>query len=90
MPRPSFHFGELMERLLREKMVDKLVCQLVLLLPAAVIVLAYFGFLGSSVVRGLAAYYAPAATEASIYLLMLLVLLLRPRGLFGERIAKFE
>jgi branched-chain amino acid transport system permease protein len=42
------------------------------------------------VVRGLAAYYAPAATEASIYLLMLLVLLLRPRGLFGERIAKFE
>ena len=26
----------------------------------------------------------------SIYLLMLLVLLLRPRGLFGERIMRFE
>ena len=42
------------------------------------------------VVRGLAAYYSPAATEASIYLLMVLVLLLRPRGLFGERIQRFE
>ncbi|MBX6743744.1 MAG: branched-chain amino acid ABC transporter permease [Acetobacteraceae bacterium] len=42
------------------------------------------------VVRGLAAYYVPAATEASIYMLMVLVLLLRPRGLFGERIARFE
>lgn len=42
------------------------------------------------VVRGLAAYYAPSATEASIYLLMVLVLLLRPRGLFGERILRFE
>ena len=42
------------------------------------------------VVRGLAAYYSPAATEASIYMLMVLVLLLRPRGLFGERIQRFE
>ncbi|MFC4167277.1 branched-chain amino acid ABC transporter permease [Teichococcus aestuarii] len=42
------------------------------------------------VVRGIAAYAYPPATEASVYLLMLLVLLLRPRGLFGERIAKFE
>ena len=42
------------------------------------------------VVRGVAAFYFPPATEASVYLLMLLVLLLRPRGLFGERIAKFE
>lgn len=42
------------------------------------------------VVRGIAAFYFPPATEASVYLLMLLVLLLRPRGLFGERIAKFE
>ncbi|PZW48352.1 amino acid/amide ABC transporter membrane protein 1 (HAAT family) [Humitalea rosea] len=42
------------------------------------------------VVRGLAAYYVPSATEASVYLLMVLVLLLRPRGLFGERIQKFE
>jgi branched-chain amino acid transport system permease protein len=31
-----------------------------------------------------------AASTASIYLLMLLVLLFRPRGLFGERILRFE
>ncbi|MBE9605873.1 branched-chain amino acid ABC transporter permease [Acetobacteraceae bacterium H6797] len=42
------------------------------------------------IVRGLAAYFFPPATEASVYALMLLVLLLRPRGLFGERIVKFE
>ena len=42
------------------------------------------------VVRGLTVhFYAPAA-EASMYLLMALVLILRPRGLFGERIQKFE
>jgi len=32
----------------------------------------------------------PAAAEASMYVLMLLVLLLRPRGLTGERIQRFE
>ena len=32
----------------------------------------------------------PACGEASMYLLMVLVLLLRPRGLFGERIQRFE
>lgn len=42
------------------------------------------------VVRGLTVYFFPPAAEASMYLLMLLVLLLRPRGLFGERIARFE
>jgi branched-chain amino acid transport system permease protein len=42
------------------------------------------------VVRGLTAYFYPPATEASMYLLMVLVLLYRPRGLFGERIQKFE
>ena len=42
------------------------------------------------VVRGLTVYFYPAAAEASMYLLMLLVLLLRPRGLFGERIERFE
>ena len=31
-----------------------------------------------------------AASTAAIYLLMLLVLLFRPRGLFGERITRFE
>lgn len=42
------------------------------------------------VVRGLTVYVFPPAAEASMYLLMVLVLLLRPRGLFGERIARFE
>ena len=42
------------------------------------------------VVRGMSIHLVPAAGEASIYLLMFLVLLLRPRGLFGERIEKFE
>ena len=32
----------------------------------------------------------PEQSEAAIYLLMLLVLLIRPRGLFGERIQRFE
>ena len=32
----------------------------------------------------------PAASTAAIYFLMLLVLLLRPRGLLGERIQRFE
>ena len=42
------------------------------------------------VVRGLTVYFLPSAAEASMYLLMLLVLLFRPRGLFGERIQRFE
>jgi len=42
------------------------------------------------VVRGMTIHFAPAAGEASIYILMFLVLLLRPRGLLGERIEKFE
>jgi branched-chain amino acid transport system permease protein len=42
------------------------------------------------VVRGLTVYFYPAAAEASIYMLMVLVLLIRPRGLLGERIQRFE
>ncbi len=42
------------------------------------------------VVRGMTIYFFAPAGEASIYLLMTLVLLLRPRGLLGERIQKFE
>ena len=42
------------------------------------------------VVRGITIYFFPPAGEASIYLLMALVLLLRPRGLLGERIQRFE
>jgi branched-chain amino acid transport system permease protein len=42
------------------------------------------------VVRGMTIHFIPAAGEASIYVLMLLILLFRPRGLLGERIEKFE
>ena len=42
------------------------------------------------VVRGFTIFFFPPAGEASIYLLMALVLLVRPRGLLGERIQKFE
>jgi branched-chain amino acid transport system permease protein len=42
------------------------------------------------VVRGLTVYFHPPAAEASMYLLMVLVLLFRPRGLMGERFEKFE
>ena len=42
------------------------------------------------VVRGITVYFYPPAAEASMYLLMVLVLLLRPRGLMGERFEKFE
>jgi len=42
------------------------------------------------VVRGVTINFIPAAGEASIYVLMFLVLLIRPRGLLGERIEKFE
>jgi branched-chain amino acid transport system permease protein len=43
------------------------------------------------VVKGLVvALGYPQFSEAAMYLLMLLVLLVRPRGLFGERILRFE
>jgi branched-chain amino acid transport system permease protein len=42
------------------------------------------------VVRGVTIHFVPAAGEASMYLLMFLVLMFRPRGLLGERIEKFE
>ncbi len=42
------------------------------------------------VVRGVTIHFVPAAGEASMYVLMFLVLLLRPRGLLGEAIEKFE
>lgn len=42
------------------------------------------------VVRGITINFIPAAGEASMYILMFLVLLFRPRGLLGERIEKFE
>jgi branched-chain amino acid transport system permease protein len=42
------------------------------------------------VVRGVTIHFEPAAGEASMYVLMFLVLLFRPRGLPGERIERFE
>jgi branched-chain amino acid transport system permease protein len=56
---------------------------------------SFWGVVLAAVVVGLtkgivtAAGY-PEFSEAAMYLLMLLVLLLRPRGLFGERILRFE
>ena len=70
-------------------------------LAASVATVVVIGGLGSfwgvvlaamlvGVVRGITIHFAPAAGEASIYVLMFLVLLVRPRGLLGERIEKFE
>lgn len=42
------------------------------------------------VVRGITTHFFPAASEASMYILMFLVLMFRPRGLLGERIERFE
>ena len=42
------------------------------------------------VIRGLTTYFYPPASEASLYVLMLMVLLLRPRGLMGERMDRLE
>lgn len=42
------------------------------------------------VIRGLTTFFFPPASEASLYVLMLLVLLLRPRGLMGERMDRLE
>jgi len=42
------------------------------------------------VVRGITVVFYPPAAEASMYILMALILLLRPRGLMGEKFEKFE
>ncbi|HJS37074.1 MAG TPA: branched-chain amino acid ABC transporter permease [Burkholderiales bacterium] len=42
------------------------------------------------VVRGITIHFVPAAGEASMYILMFLLLMFRPRGLLGERIERFE
>jgi branched-chain amino acid transport system permease protein len=42
------------------------------------------------VVRGITIHFQPAAGEASMYILMFVVLMLFPRGLLGERIDRFE
>jgi branched-chain amino acid transport system permease protein len=42
------------------------------------------------VVRGVTVVFYPPAAEASMFILMALILLLRPRGLMGEKFEKFE
>ena len=42
------------------------------------------------VVRGITVVFYPPAAEASMFILMALILLLRPRGLMGEKFEKFE
>jgi branched-chain amino acid transport system permease protein len=42
------------------------------------------------VVRGLMVLVNPSFAEAAVYALMAIILLVRPRGLFGERILRFE
>jgi branched-chain amino acid transport system permease protein len=42
------------------------------------------------VVRGITVVFYPPAAEASMYVLMVLILLFRPRGLMGEKFEKFE
>jgi branched-chain amino acid transport system permease protein len=42
------------------------------------------------VVRGITVAFYPPAAEASMYILMVLILLFRPRGLMGEKFEKFE
>ena len=49
-----------------------------------------FAALRVGVVKGITTYYYPPASEASIYVLMIVILLTRPRGLLGERIERFE
>ena len=42
------------------------------------------------VVRGVTVVFYPPAAEASMYVIMALILLFRPRGLMGEKFEKFE
>jgi len=56
---------------------------------------SFWGVVIAAVIVGMTkgavtAFGFPQYSEAAIYLLMLLVLLVRPRGLLGERIVRFE
>ena len=42
------------------------------------------------VIKGITAFYIPPAAEGSIYALMVLVLIFRPRGLFGVKFIRLE
>ena len=63
-----------------------------------VVTIGGLGSLGGAILSGLlvgqvvslSIYFQPRAAEASMYILMAVILLLRPRGLMGERWEKFE
>lgn len=63
-----------------------------------VVTIGGLGSLAGAIVSGLlvgqvvslSIYFQPRAAEASIYVLMAVILLLRPRGLMGERWEKFD
>ena len=63
-----------------------------------VVTIGGLGSLAGAIVSGLlvgqvvslAIYFQPRAAEASMYVLMAVILLLRPRGLMGERWEKFD
>jgi branched-chain amino acid transport system permease protein len=63
-----------------------------------VVTIGGLGSLAGAIVSGLlvgqvvslSIYFQPRIAEASMYLLMALILLLRPRGLMGERWEKFD
>ena len=42
------------------------------------------------VLKGVTALYFPPAAEGSIYALMVLVLIFRPRGMFGVKFERLE
>ena len=42
------------------------------------------------IVKGLTVIFYPPAAEAAMYALMVLVLLVRPRGLLGEKMGRLE
>ena len=59
--------------------------------PIVAITIIGFTFLVAGLVKGVMVGIGySAASTAAIYLLMLLVLLFRPRGLFGERMTRLE
>ena len=93
----SRHHAPLLDRLLRGVTLLALLFLLAVpWLPITGALAAGFGLgliaaaLLVGVVRGVTVHFVPAASEASMYVLMFLVLLLRPRGLLGESIEKFE
>jgi len=51
---------------------------------------AFVAALAVGIVTSLAIQFAPQASAASMYVLMFVIMLLRPRGLFGDRWERFE